>query len=199
MPTKKKDKKVLKKNIKQKQKQKQTQSQVVNINLGKRTARTKGSNPKGDSRFASKAPVYGNTYYQPVSQAPNSFSLADIAKLIPSYVPQQVSNPIANTVGNIPVPVPSKSEMKKPSVEYEGSFVPLPKRKPVNLKLPERTIPIPSVAEEIKIPKRARRNKKEMDDARQMEREDIASYNLGSSIYNFVKPEGLPSFLLKTK
>lgn len=64
---------------------------------------------------------------------------------------------------------------------------------PVKLGVPPLREPTPEINEVITIteqqkPKRSRRTKKEIENARQMEREDIASYNLGSSIYNFVKP-----------
>ena len=104
MPTKKKDKKSKKKNIKQ------TQSQVVNVYTTKRTARTKG---------VTKAPVS----QAPVSQAPNFFSLADLAKLIPNYIPQQVSkrsDSQTESFNPIPVPINKPIPVTKPSADFEN-------------------------------------------------------------------------------
>jgi len=126
MPIKKDKKKVVK------QKQKQSQKQIVNIyNTTKRVV------SKGKPAVAKTT---ASSFYQTIPQASQSFSLADMAKLLnkpPVYVPQMVSNPIPASSQPVAQPV----NVSPASQLYEGSFVPLPARKSVSLKLPPQEKP----------------------------------------------------------
>jgi len=187
MPIKKDKKKVVK------QKQKQSQKQIVNIyNTTKRVV------SKGKQAVAKTT---ASSFYQTIPQASQSFSLADMAKLLnkpPVYVPQMVSNPIPASSQPVAQPV----NVSPASQLYEGSFVPLPARKPVSLKLPPQekprivygdTVvirrpkkPIIEQPEDLGIVKKTRRNKQQMDEARAMGQEDISSIHLG--LYQFNRP-----------
>lgn len=274
MPTKKTDKKTKTKGLKKPKaktatkvvKQKQKQTQIVNINLAKTTARKAPLKAQAQQKVTS----LGNTYYQPVSQAPNAFSLADVAKLIPNYQPISTPKQIIeqeqksfNIVGSIPNKIPitlklPEQTIAKPSTEYENlvyttlpnapedlklkkmvtkkpkkTIVPLPNppkksptliQKPSNepanyyerpIEVEERTLTLMPLPQEIlrqiqqknkprprliiededksenivtqlpsTKPKRIRRTKQQIEEAKQMEREDDKSYNLGTYRYN---------------
>jgi hypothetical protein len=214
----------IKKNLKQKQKQKQVQNvqQKVIVKVGeiskKKSRRRRSRKPKESSDGVSlmqsfPPPVIYQSYAQPPIPATNlPLEQAPTIKNI-SAIPVPIAEPVPT----------SKKVFEDVGVGTEGfvkilepdtpKFVDLvPKSKPLeddfyskkiqefrSMREPMIDWNLPAAEEPIK-PVVRRRNKKEMEESRQMEREDVASINLGLSQFDpLLQSKGIHEGLPKTE
>lgn len=141
-------------------KQKQKQRQSQNVIVNIHKGAAKSSNKQS----VNKQSAISKPSFQPIQ--PISYSYPIYNSSIPitkQIIATPIEEPKGQTIGPILNKIPEQKQI--PNLT-EGLFVPLPI-----------------------LQKRGRRTKQQMDEARQMEREDIGSYNLSSAVYNFIKPE----------
>jgi len=100
---------------------------------------------------------------------------------VPVPVFQQPEKP--KTIGEEPKPTPFLEDLGLVGTEGAVEILPVPTKKEALSEL-MTPVPLPSESMILEPIKKPRRTKKEMQEARQMEREDIASYNLGLSQFN---------------
>ena len=187
-----------KKVTKQKQKQKQSQKVIVNISQPKTIRRTTQSAQQQPKSFIPLMPSFNINPAQPQS-------ITELAKVLGLLIPKAQTE---STLGSaIPKKEPIESDKttakigelvdvkESPSL---GDAIPSMEELP-----PKRVSPLKKFVQKIELGKMAkedelsrenlqkRRNKKEMNEAREMEKEDIASIQLGLSRFNYVQPSPL--------
>jgi len=193
-----------KKVTKQKQKQKQNQKVIVNISQPKTIRRTTKSAQQQPRQYLPLMPSFNINPAQPQS-------ISELAKVLGMLIPKAQTE---STLGSaIPKKEPIESEatvgkaLPKAKIgelvdvkesSSLGDAIPsmeeLPPKRVSPLKKFVQNIELGRMAKEDELSRenlQKRRNKKEMNEAREMEKEDIASIQLGLSRFNYVQPSPL--------
>jgi len=187
-------KKVVKPKMKQKQKQKQSQKVIVNISQPKSIRRTTQSTQQQQKQYLPLMPSFNINPAQPQS-------ISELAKVFGMLIPKAQTESTLGSAVKIKEPIEEKPKAKigdlinvkdAPSL---ADAIPLMEELP-----PKRVSPLKKLVQNIELGRMAkedelsrqnlqkRRNKKEMNEAREMEKEDIPSILLGLSRFNYVQP-----------